>query len=157
MDEIRKMLQDSKKSMNKLIELLLTAADDRGLDLERETLINEFKTVGVFVTVADNKIKDTEVGYYNYLFDCSLTEQEMAETAGIIGNTYGQDVVNLQMPGWKLCKTLDREKGTYEVTDLYINTVDFILQLFASVDGKVALRERAIIAGFENSLKKDRQ
>ena len=115
------------------------------------------------ITIMNNSFKSgrsiietIEIDLLNYLFDKNYTPQMMGSVIKVLSEAYNGLIVNLQMPGWMLCKAIDEAEGTQEATTMYILTVDMIMTLFGAVDGNLDAKEERFIQDFVNRLKRDR-
>lgn len=86
----------------------------------------------------------------------SVTLEDMPMLIPVLKNIYNDLIVNLQMPGWKVCKTLDNAGETSHVTSMYVNAMGMVMSLFACVDGNVDAAENKLIDNFIARMEKDR-
>ncbi len=145
-----------KRTMHDTIDLEYSVSRQANAGLDRETLETEFLSVGLYVAGVDNNIETIEIDLLNYLFDKNYTPQMMGSVIKVLSEAYNGLIVNLQMPGWMLCKAIDEAEGTQEATTMYILTVDMIMTLFGAVDGNLDAKEERFIQDFVNRLKRDR-
>lgn len=146
----------TKQLMNDLIDVVFQASWEGGLDLDRGTLEAEFEAVGTYVAGSDNNISSEEIELLNFLFDLSLTPREVPGLIDILSGMYDMIIVQLQMPGWLVCKAIDEAQGSRQATDLYIQTMELVMNLFAAIDGNTDRKEEKFINDFISRMKRDR-
>ena len=156
MDEIMEAILSTKRCMNELIDVILDAAMQGDIDLDRNALLFEFEAIGTYTSAADNDISNEEINLFNILFDTSFTPDDMPDLISIVGEMHKQITNDLQMPGWALCKVLDESIGNNDVTDLYIATMNTLMQCFAAIDGETDSKEERFINDFVRRLRMDR-
>ena len=151
------LVTQTKQMMNQLIDVVYDASWQAGLDLDRGTLEAEFQAVGTYVAGADNNISSDEIDLLNFLFDLSLTPRDVPNLINVLSGMYDTIIVQLQMPGWMVCKAIDEAQGERSATELYIGTMKLVMQLFAAVDGNTDAKEEKFINDFINRMKRDRK
>ena len=156
MSDIMETVLSTKHVMNGLIDIIVDVAAQCDVDLDRDAARFEFQAFGIYISAADSDISSEEIEFFNILFDTSFTSQDMPELIRIVGERHKQFVRDLQMPGWALCKVLDESTGNHDVTNLYIDTMDMVMRLFALVDGNSDAKEEQFISDFASKLRMDR-
>lgn len=154
--DVMDLLYETKRALTNVVNEVYDSSIVFGLGLERHTIETEFSAAGLFIAGADNDISADEVELLNFLFDMSVTLEDMPMLIPVLKNIYNDLIVELQMPGWKICKTLDNANGSSAATDMYISTMRLVMSLFASVDGNVDAAENKLIDNFIARMEKDR-
>ena len=149
-------VEKAKAVMNKLIDIENRVSIEKGLDLSRQHFEMEFLAASFYVAGADNNISAIEVELVNYMFDQNLSPQTLGPFVSGLSQQYNALMVDLKLPGWGICKSIDDMHGNSDATGLYISTMEIILPLFGAADGNLDAREERFIKDFVNRLERDR-
>lgn len=149
-------VEKAKTVMNKLIDLEYSVSIENGLDLSRQHFEMEFIAASFYLAGADNNISSIEVDLVNYMFDQNISPQTLGPFVSGLSQQYNALMVDLKLPGWGICKSIDDMHGDSEVTGLYISTMEAVMSLFGAVDGNLDAREERFIKDFVNRLERDR-
>lgn len=155
MDAMQMMIQ-GKETMNALIDTLYDLAYSNGLSLERETLVTEFEAMAMYVAGTDNDISSDEISFMNFMFDLNMSASDVPGLISLLSDSYNSLVNNLELTGWMLSKAADEATGNRQVTDVYIDTMKIVMQLFSAIDGETDPKEEQFIEDFANRLRMDR-
>ena len=155
MDAMQMMIQ-GKETMNALIDTLYDLAYSNGLSLERETLVKEFEAMAMYVAGTDNDISSDEISFMNFMFDLNMSASDVPGLISLLSDSYNSLVNNLELTGWMLSKAADEATGNRQVTDVYIDTMKIVMQLFSAIDGETDPKEEQFIEDFANRLRMDR-
>ena len=150
------LLEHVKSMMDALIDSEYRVSVENGLDLDRDDFEMEFLAATLYLAGADNNISAIEVDLVNYVFDQNLSPQTMGPLIKTLSESYNALIVDLELPGWKICKRIDAVKGDSEATDAYISTMGALMILFGGVDGNLDANEEKFINDYVNRLERDR-
>lgn len=156
MDDALTTMMNAKRLMNNLVDTVYDIGNSNGLDLKRDTLLIEFQAMATYLSGSDNNISDSELSILNFLFDLNATPREMSGLIGTLKDMYKNLVVDLQLPGWMVCKAIDNVMCSKDATETYIGCMTMIMQLCAAADGNISASEQKFIDDFEARLKRDR-
>ncbi len=150
------LLNKTKEAVTGLIDGLYQAAKNSGLPIERDALATEFEAIATYLSGADNDVSNNEIGMLNFMFDLNLGPADMPQLLSLLNGMYKPLMVDLQMPGWLIAKALDEANNFKQATNLYIATVEIMMQMFSASDGNMDAKEAQFIQEFLNRLKADR-
>ena len=150
------LLNKTKEAVNGLIDGLYQAAKNGGLQIERDALATEFEAIATYLSRADNNVSNNEIAMLNFIFDLNLGPADMPQLLNLLNSAYKSLMVDLQMPGWLIAKALDEANNFKQATNLYIATVEIMMQMFSASDGSMDASEQRFIDDFIGRLKADR-
>ena len=156
MDDVMTTVMNVKRIMNDLVNMIYNIGNSNGLDLSHDALMMEFQAMATYLSGSDNNISESELTILNFLFDQNWSSWEMSQMIGTFKEMYRNLVINLQLPGWLVCKAIDQANYSKDATDSYISCMTVIMQLCAAADGNISATEQKFINDFEARLKRDR-
>ena len=150
-------LMQAKQLINTVIDAEYDTALQAGLaGADRGTFATEFQAMALYVSGADNNISSEEIDLMNFLFDLSLTPNNMSSLISTLSGLHDDFMVRLELPGWALFKSVDEFMGNHDATDMYISAAEMVMNLFSAIDGNTDAKEERYINGFLNRLRRDR-
>lgn len=154
--DVEVMLIKTKEAVNGLIDGLYGAAKNGGLQIERDALATEFEAIATYLSRADGNVSNNEIAMLNFMFNLNLGPADIPQLLSLLNDAYKPLMIDLQMPGWLICKALDAANNNKQATELYIATVELMMAMFAASDGDMSASEERFRLDFLARLRANR-